>query len=248
MKLVTRSAVAIAAAVALATIALTGCSPSPAPTTPPKPVNPPPEATYTDGDLVKILTAANTSLNAGGSVTDLGVLASQTYAPTKDVYGRVLAQGGTFTPAACGQLFTKIGQDVATLGGTTGAYAARLDYGTSILSATSSSNPVDVATLTSLVSGDLTALTTQCATAQIGLHGLTASFAFKTEDATTDAATTWAYSETGSVGSATLGSVAVVALDGNLLIGYEGANSADTVADGVTAINAVVAAAKSNNG
>ena len=241
--------VAAASIAAVLALALTGCSGGGGGggnTTPPKPVNPIPVKTYTDGDLVKILTAANTSLNAGGTVTDLGLLSSQTYAPTKDVYAQVIAQGGSFTPAACGALFTKIGKDVATLGGTTGAYSAKLTYASTIISATSSSSAVDVPSLTSLVTGDLTALTNQCSSAQISLHGLQANFAYKTEDATTDAGTTWAYSETGTVGSVTVGSVAVVALDGNLLIGYEGFNSVDTIADGVAAVNAVVAAAKSN--
>jgi hypothetical protein len=239
---------AVAAALALTTLALTGCSGGGggSASAPPKPINPPVVQTFTDSDLVKILNAANTSLNAGGTVTDIGPLSAQTYKPPKDVYQATIDEGGTFTPAACGELFVKIANDVATIGGNTGAYSAKLTYGGTIISATSSASAVDVSSLTSLVTGDLTALTNQCATAQISIDGTQATFAFTVENASTDADTTWAYRETGSVGGATVGSVAVVGLYGNLLIGYEGFGPSLTVDDGVTAVNAVVAAAKSD--
>jgi hypothetical protein len=245
-----KTAVSIAAALALSTISLTGCSGGGGGgnnTAPPKPVNPPATKTYAESDLVKILTTANGTLNAGGTVTDLGPLSAQPKATGRDVYQQVISQGGTFTPAACGQLFAKVASDLSTLGGNTSAYSAKLEYTGVILTATSSSKAVDVQMLSSLVTSDLDALTQQCAAAQVTIpvHGVTihATFSYATESATTDAAETYAYSETGSVQGSRTHTVAVIGLDGNLLISYEGISPSLTVADGVTAVNAVVAAA-----
>jgi hypothetical protein len=238
----------VAAILITASLALTGCSGGGGGggenTSPPKPNNPAPAKTFTEDDLVKILNTANTTLSAGGSVTDIGLLSAH-QGKSDDLYERIIAEGGSLTPAACGTLFDKINADVGTLGNNSGAYAARLDYGGNILSATSSSTPVDVSNITSLISGDLDALSTQCATANVTLKGLNANLTYTKNSEKTDAGTTYSYSENSTINGSPITVVAVIGVDGNLLIGFEGINGA-TLADGDKAVNAVVAAAASN--
>lgn len=235
----------------LVSIAVTGCSGGGGGGNTPPPNNggngsgntPNSAKIYTNDDLVKILTMANTSMSAGGTVDNEGTVGPSAK-DGESMYERVISEGGTFTPAACGQLFDKLDTDAATLGGVTGSYAAKLEYGSSLLSASSSASPVDVATLSSLLSGDLTALTQQCASAQILTKSVNAAFSFSTATATTDADTTYAYTEKLLINGVPLTSVAVVGIYGNILFFYEGLKNS-TVQDGVTAINAGVTAAKS---
>jgi hypothetical protein len=237
--------VAIAMAVALT---LVGCSGGGGGgnTTPPKTNNPAPPAaakTFAESDLVKILNSANASLGAGGTVTDLGPVTSSGASSTGDVYERIQQAGGSLTPAACGTLWDKIESDARTLGNNSSAYAAKLAYGSSILSATSSSKPVDVSKLTSVISSDLTGLTNQCTAMQVSIKGVSAAFNYTQGNATTDAKTTYSYTESGSFGTSPVTSVAIIAVDGNLLIGFEGLSGV-SLDDGVKAVNAVLAAAK----
>jgi hypothetical protein len=226
----------------VATIALVGCSGGAAP----KPENsvppPPPPKTYSESDLVKILTAANTSLSAGGTVSDVGLL-SNSPVKTDDLYKKIVANGGSLTPAACGTLFTKFVNDVGTIGSTSSAYAARLDYSGNILSATSAPNPIDVSKITALFSSDLDALSSQCETATISIKGLNEVLHFTKDSEKTDAETTFSYTENSSIDGLPVTVVAVIGVDGNLLTGFEGVNDA-TLADGDKAVDAVVEAAK----
>ena len=199
-------------------------------------------ATYSNDDLVTILNKANTSLGVNGKVTNVGPISDKD-SKTSDIYGQILEAGGTLTPSACGELFVKIANDVATLGENSGAYAARLDYGKSILNATSSASAVDVPTITTTISTDLDNLASQCATVNVNIKGLTAVLHFTKESATTDADTTYSWSEKSTFNGAPVTSVAVIGVDGNLLIGFLGLNGV-TISDGETGVNAVVAAAK----
>ena len=70
-----RSALAIAA-IALGTVVLTGCTPGGSGTGGGTRNSPSPTKTYTEQDLVKILTTAKTSLQANGTVKDVGLLAA----------------------------------------------------------------------------------------------------------------------------------------------------------------------------
>jgi hypothetical protein len=244
--IVVKSTLAFAAIAIATALALVGCSSGGSGgdnTTPPKPVIPAPTKTFGETDLVKILTTANASLKAGGTVTDLGLASSHNDNKPGDLYERILSEGGSITPTACGTLFDKIGSDVNSLGSNTAAYSARLDYGSSILSATSSSQPIDVSALTTLISGDLDSLTSQCASMNVLVHGATLALTFTKESETTDAGSTYSYSEHSTLNGAPLTSVVILGVDGNLLIGFEGLNGV-TLADGDKAVNAVVAAAK----
>jgi hypothetical protein len=244
---ITRSAVAIAAALTLATAGLTGCSGggSSGPGTPA--TNAAPARTFTDNDLVKILNTANTTLGAGGTVTDNGVVADHPELSTS-LYDRIKAQGGSMTPAACGPLFNKITADLLSLGNDADAFSARLVYGSTVVGATSSTKPVDDARLDKLVQDDIDAMSTTCATMHFTFAATAAAqrytLAFSKESATTDAAFTAAYSEVTTVGATSTHTVEVVGIDGNLLVGFAGISSATTLADGVKAVNAVVGAAK----
>lgn len=249
MKLTTAVAAGISAAV-LVSLAVTGCSGGGggnSNTPPPNQGNgsgnsQPAAKIYSNDDLVKILTDTNTSLSAGGTVTNLGAVTPDGK-PAKSVYQTIIDEGGSITPSSCGQLFDKINSDASSLGGVTSAYAAKLQWGGSFLSATSSATPIDVSTLGTLLTGDLTALTSDCGAATVSAGPLNAKFAVASETASTNADTTLAYSETLSSASVNLHSVAVVGIDGNILFLYEGLTPSLTVQDGVTAINAAVAAA-----
>jgi hypothetical protein len=109
----------VAALAIAASLALAGCSGGGGGgggnTTPPTANSPAPAKTFTEPSLVKILNTANTTLNAGGTVTDLGLLSSH-QGKSDDLYERIIAEGGSLTPAACGTLFDKINTDVGTLG------------------------------------------------------------------------------------------------------------------------------------
>jgi hypothetical protein len=246
---ITRSAVAIAAALTLATVGLTGCSGggSGGPSGGTPATNAAPARTFTDNDLVKILTTANTTLSAGGTVTDNGVVADHPELSTS-LYDRIKAQGGTMSPAACGPLFNRLTADLLSLGNDADAFSARLVYGSTVVGATSSTKPVDDARLDKLVQDDIDAMSTTCATMHFTFAASAAAqrytLAFSKENAKTDAAFTAAYSEVTTVGATITHTVEVVGIDGNLLVGFAGISSATTLADGVKAVNAVMAAAK----
>ncbi|MDQ1552797.1 MAG: hypothetical protein QOD50_2219 [Actinomycetota bacterium] len=246
-----RSALAIAA-LALATVALTGCTPSgsggtgtgggsggaaPAPT-----------KTYTEQDLVTILNKANTSLQANGTVKDIGLLAAAQSDKTKSLPQRVKDQGGTFTPAECGPLFDKVTNDLLTLGGNNGAYSATLTYGTTVLSATSSAKLGSPADLDKLVASDIDELDSKCPDMSFTFsnNGPSAPFhlTFTKQDVKTAAGLTHAYNEVTTTGASSVHTVSGVAIDGNLVIGFAGISSATTIDDLVKAMNAVYYAAK----
>ena len=206
-----------------------------------------PAKTFSESDLVKILNAANTTLGVKGTVTDNGILADH---PDKveSLPDRVKAQGGTLSPAACGPLFNKISTDLLTLGNDTGAYSAKLVYGSNVLGATSSSKAIHVTNLSKLLSDDIDQMAAKCAKMSFTFSATGVSqhytLTFTKENAKTDAGFTDSYSEVTTVGSSSIHTVEVLALDGNLLVGYAGINSAATIADGTKAVNAVLAAAR----
>jgi hypothetical protein len=205
--------------------------------------------TFSESDLVKILTIANSTLAAHGTVTDNGVLADHPEL-VASLPARVKAQGGTFSPAACGPLFDKVSTELLNLGNDSGAYSARLVYGTTVLGATSSSEAVDVPKLGTLLSDDIDQMAKRCSkmTFTFAASGAARHYTltFTKENARTDAAFTGAYSEVTTVGATSVHTVEVLALDGNLLVGYAGISSAATLADGTEAVNAVLDAAKQN--
>ena len=203
--------------------------------------------TYTEQDLVAILTKANTALQAGGTVTDIGLLAAAQSDKTKSLPQRVKDQGGTFTPAECGPLFDKVTGDLLTLGGNNGAYSASLTYGTTVVSATSSAKPGNATELDKLIAGDVDSMNSKCSDMSFTFsnNGRAAAYhlSFAKQDVTTAAGTTHAYNEVTTAGAATVHTISGVVVDGNLLIGFAGISSATTVDDLTKAINAVHTAA-----
>lgn len=208
-----------------------------------------PAKTYTDADLVKILNTANTTLNAGGTVTDNGVIADHPDEKTS-LYDRVKAQGGEFLPASCGPLFDKLTADLLTLGNDTGAFSAKLVYGTSVLGATSLPKPLQTAALAKLMTSDIDTMASQCPkmtftfAAGTGPAAQHYTLQFSKESATTHAAYSAAYSEITTVGASSTHTVELLGLEGNLLIGFAGISSATTMDDAVKAVNAAIDAAK----
>lgn len=205
--------------------------------------------TFTDADLVKILNTANTTLNAGGTVTDNGVIADHPDQRTS-LYQRVKAQGGTWTPASCGPIFDKLTGDLLTLGNDTGAFSAKLVYGTTVLGATSSSKPLETQKLANLLTSDIDTMATQCPkvsfTFAAGASPVSGHYTlqFNKETATTHAKYSAAYSEITTAGASSTHTVELLGLDGNLLIGFAGISSSTTMDDAVKAVNAAIDAAK----
>ncbi len=251
-----RSAIAIVAALALTTVALTGCAPTGGSTGDGGTggggtggaSNPAPLKNYTEQDLVAILNKANTSLQAGGTVKDIGLLVDAQSAKTESLPDRIKAQGGTMTPTECGPLFNKVTNDLLTLGGNSGAYSATLIYGTTVVSATSSAKPGNAVELDKLIASDIDAMNTKCSdmsfTFANGGHTGQYNLKFTKQDVKTAAGIAHGYNELTTVGASTVHTVSGVAIDGNLLIGFAGISSATTIDDLVKAINAVHDAAK----
>lgn len=107
---------------------------------------------------------------------------------------------------------------------------------------------MDVANLTKEVSDDFDGLATKCssadATVSVDRKKVDAHFSFAKVPTSSHAKTTYAYTEGALIDGKDISSVAVIGLDGNLLIGFEGLDPNISVGNGVTAINAVVDAAK----
>ena len=252
-----RSAIVIAATLALAGLTLTGCTPG----TPNTSTgggstqnNPAPSKTYSEQDLVAILNKANTSLQANGTVKDVGLLADGQSSKTESLPDRIKDQGGTISPAECGPLFNKVTHDLLTFGGNDGAYSATLTYGTTVVSATSSAKLGNAADLEKLIASDVDAMDSKCSdmsftfsnagnaghTGHTGQYHLT----FKKQDVKTAAGLTHAHNEVTTVGPPTIHTISGVAVAGNLVIGFAGISSTTTIDDLVKAMNAVYYAAK----
>jgi hypothetical protein len=246
-----RSALAIAA-LALATVVLTGCTSGASGGDTGGGTGggsaPAPNKTYTEQDLVAILSKANTAMQANGTVKDLGLLAEAQSDKTKSLPQRVKDQGGTFTPAECGPLFDKVTNDLLTLGGNNGAYSATLTYGTTVVSATSSAKLGSPADLDKLVAADIDELDSKCSNMSFTFsnNGPSAPYhlTFTKQDVKTAAGLTHAYNEVTTTGASTVHTVSGITIDGNLMIGFAGISSATTIDDLVKAMNAVYNAAK----
>ena len=203
-----------------------------------------PTNNYTANDLVTILKTAETARGLTGTIrTNSELKATEAAGGNKSFTQEFTADGGTFTPAACGNLLNNLvaaGEKVLNRNDWRGA---SLDATNDIISVAATSDTVGAATVLATTKNIMGRLASQCGTMTIKNSSISIGFTISPLSVSSNADQTYGYEEDIIVSGKTTKTATIEAVYGNLYIGDVSLTDPN-LSNMEANVNAIIAAAK----